>query len=66
MAASLSLLSKILLASLLMSIAIRRLGPQLDIAATDFNAAIAILVPPIAVAIFLGVRGWQPEDTTRS
>ncbi|MGD1901050.1 MAG: hypothetical protein ACFB9N_02285 [Geitlerinemataceae cyanobacterium] len=60
MPASLGLLSKILLASLAISIAIRQLGPRLEIAANDLNAAIAIFVPSAIVALFLGWRGWRP------
>jgi hypothetical protein len=59
MVASLVFLLKILVPSLLISIAIRRLAPSLGLAGSDLNATIAILVPSLIVAIVLGLRGWK-------
>ena len=59
MPASLVFLLKILIPSLLISIAIRRLAPSLGVVGTDLNATLAILIPPVVVAIGLGLRGWK-------
>jgi hypothetical protein len=59
MTASLTFLLKILVPSVLISIAIRRFAPSLGLVGSDLNAAIAILLPSIIVAIVLGLRGWK-------
>lgn len=59
MPASLLFLLKILIPSLLISIAIRHIAPSFGFVESNLNATLAILTPSMAIAIVLGVRGWK-------
>jgi hypothetical protein len=52
---------KVFLLSALVSIAIKYAAPSLAIPNTPLNALIAVLLPPIGMAIALGWRGMRKE-----
>lgn len=60
---TLNFLLKILLASALLSIAIKYAGPLLPIPATDWTAGVFVLLPPIVVAVVLW-RQMQSESSS--
>jgi hypothetical protein len=47
------IITKVLLVSLLVSWAIKYLGPDLEIAPTALNALIGIIIPPLVIALLL-------------
>jgi hypothetical protein len=56
---STNLIFKLLVFSGLLSVAIKYIAPSLAIATTNQNALIAVLLPPIGLAIALGWRAWR-------
>lgn len=52
---------KVVLASTLLSFAIKYGGPQLNIPANNASALIAILLPATFLAVVLGVRAVQRQ-----
>ena len=61
MNSNLGLILKVLMASLLIAIAIKYLGPQLSVPATSSIALTAVLLPTIILAIALGWRGTREQ-----
>ncbi|MGL5034695.1 MAG: hypothetical protein ACRC6M_12935 [Microcystaceae cyanobacterium] len=49
-----SLLLKVFLSSLFLSVAIKYGGPSLDLEPTNLNVLLAVLLPPTAIAVLLG------------
>lgn len=58
-----SFLSKVLVASLLISVAIKYGGPYLGVPATPIVALVGVLTPALLVAIALGWRLFQDSPT---
>ncbi|MEB3338869.1 MAG: hypothetical protein VKJ46_15470 [Leptolyngbyaceae bacterium] len=56
---NLGFILKVLLASTGIAIAIKFLGPSLEIAPTTGNVLIALGTPIIVISIALGWRAWQ-------
>lgn len=51
--------SKVLLASLALSLAIKYLAPLANIPGNDLTALIAVFLPPVALGLSLGWRSIQ-------
>lgn len=56
------LVLKVLVLSIVLSVAIKYIGPTLAIPATDTAALIIILLPALVTGLVLGWRSWQQRQ----
>ena len=52
-------IAKLLLASAVLALAIKSVGPLLPIPVTATSALVAAIAPPLLIAIALGWRAWK-------